>query len=123
MKVCKVCSEQGLTSRLNIGCGTSTCMGNDEYYDEAGVYHYHDYNRHSMVYRCSNGHSYSVIAGTKCKAPGCDFGRDEEVHTHPTITEQAAAAKAQAVKREAELKANPPKEWWDTPLAPPVRVK
>jgi len=80
MRVCKVCSEQGLVSRLHIvPCSMANEEHHEEYYDETGVHHYHDFNGCVMTYSCSNGHEYSVRTSTGCFAPGCDFGSPEEV--------------------------------------------
>ncbi len=70
---CPECVKQGLTSRVYIESGTTTCLGWSPYYDENGRYHSHDPNMTTTGYRCSNGHVFSQRAGSRCS--NCDWNK------------------------------------------------
>jgi hypothetical protein len=78
---CHRCNEEGLRSRVQVGSQTSTLMANVGWYDEDGHYHYHDMNRRTVQYSCSNGHAWSESKASPCGAANCTFGSEE-----PTIT-------------------------------------
>lgn len=70
---CEKCVEEGTTSEVYPGGGTSTLMYCPPYYDEQGKYHHHDRNTHTTDYRCSNGHRWKLSEQGMC--PSCDFGK------------------------------------------------
>lgn len=55
---CKQCISEGKKSTVYPGHGMVTKEGPVSYYDEDGHYHYHDSNTSTMIYKCSNGHSW-----------------------------------------------------------------
>jgi hypothetical protein len=58
-KICPFCRDQGLKSSVYMeGCQT-TLLATYAYWDENGTYHYHNPNKTSCQYRCSNGHEWS----------------------------------------------------------------
>lgn len=71
--ICKQCKEQGRTSTVVPLGGFTTLMGWHPYYDESGVYHSHDPNRHESSYRCSNGHNWAEEVYAACPATGCSY--------------------------------------------------
>lgn len=74
--ICPKCKELGEKSRVYGGTGMTTCAYYTPYWDEEGVYHHHDGNRHTYSYNCSNGHSITVTGTGKC--PNCNWGHDNE---------------------------------------------
>jgi hypothetical protein len=48
-----------------------TFINCDTYYDSNGFYHYHDSNRITQYYICSNGHQFSDTMITPCN--NCDW--------------------------------------------------
>lgn len=70
---CEKCIEEGKKSTVMDRGGMTTCMGTHAYYDEDGVYHFHDPNAHIGNYECSNGHSWSVKTYFKCRVKGCGY--------------------------------------------------
>jgi hypothetical protein len=71
------CKEDGLKSYIyGKGGGTTTLIGFTPYYDEEGVYHIHDANKHELYFECSNDHKFRTINSGKC--PNCSFGHDSE---------------------------------------------
>jgi hypothetical protein len=48
------------------------------FYDEDGVYHFHDPNWHAQTYRCSNGHIVKRTWLPNCPASGCPMRRREQ---------------------------------------------
>lgn len=71
---CPYCVEEGKVSRVRIpsSCVT-TCMADEQFYDESGTYHRHDPNTSTSELSCSQGHRWVVSAMGKC--PGCDYGK------------------------------------------------
>jgi hypothetical protein len=75
---CPFCNVDGIKSRVNVGGSMSTAMGANGYYDEEGKYHYHDPNKRSTEYSCSQGHRWIESRSSPCSH--CDFG-----HEKPTV--------------------------------------
>jgi hypothetical protein len=67
---CYFCQQDGKTSRLTVGGGSTTLSCTQSYYDENGIYHYHDSNWHTSSYSCSNGHYYQIREIKGCSACG-----------------------------------------------------
>lgn len=75
---CPACVELGYLSKLYMDSGSfTTLMGWSSYYDEDGIYHSHDPNRHSTGGRCSQDHQIYWSSYSKC--PAGDYERDEVV--------------------------------------------
>lgn len=57
--ICKECKEQNLKSTMTVVAVPSKVEPKKvkEFWDENGMYHYHDSNVHTKVYACSNGHT------------------------------------------------------------------
>src|SRR2546430_16577299 len=66
---CNECIKEGKTSKVYPQGGTSTLMYCPPFYDEAGVYHHHDCNVKTFLYRCSRGHTWIEKQDPMC--PGC----------------------------------------------------
>ncbi len=64
------CPECDATRVYDLG-GRSTLIAFCPYY-ENGIYHSHDPNINSNMYRCSNGHMFEIKSYTRC--PSCDYG-------------------------------------------------
>jgi hypothetical protein len=67
--ICQQCKAEGRTSRVWEGMGAYY----PSFYDEADVYHDHDYNITTANYTCSNGHAWIEDRQRGCSAPGCAF--------------------------------------------------
>ncbi len=65
---CPECIETDQQSNVYPGSTTVTLMGYQTYYDEDGVYHHHDPNRHTTGYSCSNGHQWQKSVAPQCPA-------------------------------------------------------
>lgn len=88
--LCAECQKEGEKSQVYEGGMVSTCMGDSRFYDEEGVFHWHDPNGRTTSYRCSRGHSWSKTHYPQCPAPGCDW------------VEQRAVRRASIAARRAE---------------------
>lgn len=77
--ICPKCKEQGKKSCVYGGTSFVTCAYYQPYYDEEGVYHSHDGNRHTTSYTCSNGHKITISGTGKC--PSCTWGHNNETIT------------------------------------------
>ena len=73
---CPECQKDEKKSKVYPQGMFSTLMNCEPYYDEEGVYHYHDINRHTRSYVCSEGHRWSSVLNNIC--PGCDWKSDKE---------------------------------------------
>ena len=69
---CQKCVEGGKTSKVFPMGARKTLLGYKPFYDEHGVYHIHDRNIITSLYRCSNEHMWEVKSKKEC--PGCGFG-------------------------------------------------
>jgi len=75
---CPECVDTGQRSILSVRGSSTTLLGGGEpYWDEDGVWHMHDWNKHTSSYMCSNGHHILVIRRHSC--PAGDFDEQEEV--------------------------------------------
>lgn len=74
---CPFCEEEGKTSKVYVGIGSSTLMAHSPYYDENGQFHMHDPNTHTGNYTCSNGHAWSDSEIRGCSS--CDYGRKHTI--------------------------------------------
>ena len=63
--ICKECKSENKKSTITPNGGSVTCMGFSPYWDEDGEYHYHNPNRYSEWYSCSNGHVWGTSTLTK----------------------------------------------------------
>ncbi len=84
--ICPKCKEEGRKSFITIGMGFTTCMFSQPFYDESGVYHSHDSNKHTKNYTCSNNHKITISSTGKC--PNCSWGHDSEKVTVKDIGPQ-----------------------------------
>jgi hypothetical protein len=75
---CPLCVEQGLRSTVRSLGATVTLLGHRPWWDEDGVYHSHDPNRHTMEFCCSKEHIWRSVSHLPC--PAGDYGGEE-----PTI--------------------------------------
>ena len=64
------CPECDATRVYDLG-SRSTLMGFTDYY-ENGLFHSHNPNIITNLYKCSNGHVFEIKYRTKCCS--CDFG-------------------------------------------------
>ncbi len=65
--ICEKCKDRGPESQARQGMSYTTAMCSDTYYDEKGKRHYHDPNKSTTEYRCSNGHTWTIVSGpTPC---------------------------------------------------------
>lgn len=78
--ICEKCREEDLKSSIRSRGCSRTLLSCSPYYDEAGVYHSHDYNTSSCGYECSNGHRFTIHSKLSC--PSCDFGGDKKIVYH-----------------------------------------
>lgn len=76
---CPECERSGDKSTLSIGASLTTAMYTQDYYDEEGVLHRHDPNRHETEYSCSNGHSFKKIHKLKCPALECEWNKERSM--------------------------------------------
>lgn len=74
--ICPKCKHFGLKSTVTPHGGMSTSVQIYPYYDEEGVYHYHDNNTHVMRYTCSKGHK--IVSKGTGQCPNCTWGRDNK---------------------------------------------
>lgn len=86
--ICPVCAAANQRSTVWSGGTGTTCAGFTPYWDDQGVYHSHDTNRHRTRYNCSNGHVWTREWYRKC--PSCAW-----VHAEPRIHVQLTAATGQ----------------------------
>lgn len=63
---CPECVKNGERSQVNVGTESTTLMYYQPYYDEEGVYHYHDMNTVTQTYSCSRGHSWATAIKNRC---------------------------------------------------------
>lgn len=76
---CAECEKAGLKSIVNVPNGSfSTCMMEHRFYDEDGRYHFHDPNRRTSEWSCSNGHRWVDVRWSRCPAQGCDWNAENE---------------------------------------------
>jgi len=71
--ICKHCKAEGEVSQVFVGPSRSTCMWNQPFYDEKGVYHSHNTNTVNKSYSCSRGHMWTENVKLSC--PNCDWGK------------------------------------------------
>ena len=71
---CPECVQEGRKSKVYPGVTSVTAMSWGRYYDENGLLHSHDPNRHSVNYSCSNGHKWGESKLVKC--PSCTYGSE-----------------------------------------------
>lgn len=64
--ICEQCKQDGKTSRVSRGLTYVTAMGYDQYYDENGKEHFHDPNKRTTSFACSNGHQFEITRIPKC---------------------------------------------------------
>lgn len=64
--ICPECQKENNKSFVYPKGRVSTAMYCQPYYDENGVYHFHDLNRHTFQYSCSNGHLWAKVSKNKC---------------------------------------------------------
>lgn len=77
--ICQQCAVKGAKSIVHQMGGSSTLLHNYPFYDEEGEYHFHDRNKETASYRCSNGHTWKEqVQGKPCPNPNCIWGRDLE---------------------------------------------
>lgn len=82
---CLECVLEGERSTVTPGSTETTLLSHNTYYDEDGVYHDHDPNRHTTPYRCSRGHNWLKTGYKTC--PNCGYNRDplaEAKAKHPS---------------------------------------
>lgn len=77
--ICPKCQEQGLKSCVTINRSMRDFGSIHQFYDEDGQLHFHDPNKHTDTFWCSNGHSGTVTSNFPCLAKNCDFTSPEEV--------------------------------------------
>ncbi len=63
---CPECTKESEVSRVYPNSGGTTLMGYNEFYDEAGHYHFHDPNSTSTFYQCSRGHQWADSHSSHC---------------------------------------------------------
>jgi hypothetical protein len=69
--------KEHLESKVYPGMGSTTAAYIQPWYDEKGVYHYHEGNTSRWEWSCSRGHKWVVINyGSPC--PAGDFNRPKE---------------------------------------------
>jgi hypothetical protein len=73
---CPECVKEGRKSTVYPGSGMTTAMACSPYYDEEGVYHFHDRNYTTQNYSCSNGHRWDERSRSKCI--NCDWPNGDE---------------------------------------------
>ncbi len=71
--ICNECQSQGLKSAVQDCGSTSTMLACMPFYDEEGKHHYHNYNRVTTSFKCSNNHRF-----TKQRLNGCWCGWKQE---------------------------------------------
>ena len=64
--ICKLCQAEGRTSRIDVRGGPTTAMTSSYFYDEEGRYHAHDPNKQTIVFACTNGHTWVDATEDKC---------------------------------------------------------
>lgn len=64
--ICPRCKKEGKKSKVFVGVGSSTSLFYQPFYDEDGELHYHDSNKTTTSYSCSNGHSWTEQIGNSC---------------------------------------------------------
>ena len=69
---CPKCVENGQRSKAYNEGTSVTLMSYQPWYDEDGVYHDHDGNWRTTMFRCSNGHRWERKYHKAC--PAGDFG-------------------------------------------------
>ena len=75
---CPICKKLGYKSKLYLsGCEISTLLTSQQFYDEEGKFHIHNFNESYTNWYCSRGHQGIKIASTKC--PNCNFGYKEKI--------------------------------------------
>jgi hypothetical protein len=74
LRFCPRCQKDGLKSKVFAGGSMSTAMaGGEIFWDEEGVYHFHETNTIISTYQCSLGHRWLERRTPRCPAPGCDW--------------------------------------------------
>jgi len=81
--ICEKCKELSQKSVITFGKCYSTSLRCDPYYDEYGMYHYHDNNCYTQHYDCSKGHSFVVTGPLQC--PNCDWGKNKKITKYLTV--------------------------------------
>ena len=69
---CPECVKDGERSIVRDLGGSTTLLGWSPFWDEDGVHHSHDPNRHSNQYSCSRGHTWTEGFYPQCA--NCDYG-------------------------------------------------
>lgn len=70
--ICKLCKQEGETSRLFSDGSMVTLIAFSSYWDEQGRKHSHNPNKYTTGYHCSRGHRYGEVSLEVC--PSCDYG-------------------------------------------------
>ena len=73
---CPFCIKENKKSFLQNLSGFTTLMCDDSFYDEDGKYHYHDPNKRSNKYSCSNGHQFVLGEYKEC---WCGFNKERNL--------------------------------------------
>ncbi len=71
--ICHECQAAGEKSTVRDLGGSVTCLGWSAHYDEEGVRHSHDPNRHTSGYECSRGHRWERRWYPRCHC-GFSYG-------------------------------------------------
>jgi hypothetical protein len=78
--ICPVCEQLETPSTLYVSrFSRTTDMCIETFYDPSGEFHYHDPNRSSRHWHCSNKHEGWISDSKRCSAPGCTFGEDGSI--------------------------------------------
>lgn len=67
---CPECEKEGKLSKVWVGPESTTLLQVKEFFDENGVYHYHDLNVTTRNFTCSNQHSF-IVSGKVAQCPAC----------------------------------------------------
>ena len=71
--ICEQCIKEDRKSIVYDLGGTVTMLAHRPHWDENGVRHSHNPNYHTMRYRCSNGHEWSISKRDHCPAHDCQW--------------------------------------------------
>lgn len=74
---CAECVAEGERSTITPLGGYTNLLGWSPFYDEDGVYHSHDPNKHVSMYHCSRGHMWEKVTYAACGS--CDYAKRREV--------------------------------------------
>lgn len=75
---CPECEKEGKVSKVYPRGGITTDLACSPFYDDEGVYHYHDCNVVRWSYSCSNGHRWTHNQKNKCQSCDWTIGGDDE---------------------------------------------